>query len=141
MMRVATGGGSVEEHFPFVLRVPTLLRPGGEQLLGLGDIAIPGLLVVFVRLFDVARCRTWYRGLFPPTLAAYGVGLGLTYLALLVNLGGQGGQPALLFLAPCTLGTAVATAAVMGELKAAWKGDMGGGRGQGRGDMETGVDT
>lgn len=47
------------------------------------------------------------RSYFLPCLLSYGTGLVLTYLALMLSLFGDEGQPALMYLVPCTLGTVV----------------------------------
>ncbi|MBA0599770.1 hypothetical protein Gorai_005976 [Gossypium raimondii] len=48
----------------------------------------------------------------------YLAGLFLTYLGLYLMNGN--GQPALLYLVPCTLGVTVVLAAIRGDLKALW---------------------
>lgn len=48
----------------------------------------------------------------------YGAGLLLTYVALVFSWFGDEGQPALLYLVPCTLGIVLLLAAVRGELRA-----------------------
>jgi len=60
----------------------------------------------------------WYRGYFAPAVAGYGSGLLLTYTALLFSWFGDEGQPALLYLVPCTLGVVLGLAAWRGELHA-----------------------
>jgi hypothetical protein len=52
--------------------------------------------------------------------AAYAFGLALTFAALRAGVGGEGGQPALLYLCPCVLGAFAATAWRRGELAAVW---------------------
>ena len=101
---------------------------GGASLLGLGDIVLPGLLLSFAARLDAAKqllgvvsggngsttaytCREdkcWgaFRfcngGYFAPLVVAYAVGLFLANAAVyLMNMG----QPALLYLVPCCLGT------------------------------------
>lgn len=65
---------------------------------------------------DLLRTATgqWCGGYWAPTCAAYGLGLGITYLALVYSWFGDQGQPALLYLVPCTLGTALALGWVPG---------------------------
>jgi signal peptide peptidase-like protein 2B len=48
----------------------------------------------------------------------YGAGLLLTYVALMFSWFGDEGQPALLYLVPCTLGVVLLLAAARGELRA-----------------------
>lgn len=53
----------------------------------------------------------------PLMAAGYATGLILTYLALCFRIGGSSGQPALLYLVPCTLGTMVILALIRGDLR------------------------
>eukprot|EP00191_Tetraselmis_sp_GSL018_P002793 CAMPEP_0177615842 /NCGR_PEP_ID=MMETSP0419_2-20121207/23745_1 /TAXON_ID=582737 /ORGANISM="Tetraselmis sp., Strain GSL018" /LENGTH=693 /DNA_ID=CAMNT_0019113675 /DNA_START=154 /DNA_END=2238 /DNA_ORIENTATION=+ len=117
MVKVATGGNT-QEAMPMVLRVPKFNSPfPGYSILGLGDIVLPGILVAFARTVDALKGRTLLRGYFAPLVTGYGLGLILTYLALMYRIGGQSGQPALLYLVPCTLCPMVALAAYRGELR------------------------
>ena len=61
---------------------------------------------------------------FALTVGGYAVGLGLALAAnaFHVTVNGVEGQPALLYLVPCTLGAIVAHAARRGELGAVWAG-------------------
>ena len=58
------------------------------------------------------------RNFFWPVLGAYGLGL---YIAFDVNRITHLGQPALLYLVPCTLGAVALTAAVRGEMRRVWQ--------------------
>ena len=104
MIVVAQGGGA--EQLPMLLEVPhkALGDVQAYSMLGYGDIILPGLLAVFAARFDAARDLPWRCGYFVPVVAGYGVGLLLTYVALAFSIGGSQGQPALLYLVPCTLG-------------------------------------
>lgn len=57
--------------------------------------------------------------LFLSLWSAYGIGLLITFVALAVM---QMGQPALLYLVPCTLLTSLAVALCRGELRQFWTG-------------------
>ncbi|KAL6768103.1 PSL2 [Auxenochlorella protothecoides x Auxenochlorella symbiontica] len=127
MVEVA-GGGAGGPRFPMVLLAPT---PGlGDNpamaILGLGDVALPGLLVVLTWRWDVTQrflgVRPSHYG--PCALAGYAVGLTATYAALRVGLFGDAGQPALLYLVPSTLGTTCALAAARSELGRLWTADV-----------------
>lgn len=167
-MQVAKGGSS-HETMPMLLLVPRFVDPLGSasSMLGFGDIVLPGLLVVFTRIFDIyskevprsstsdplspitsplptstrpsgtpTPCQpscylsflTIFRrhggrmAYFPICVAGYGVGLIMTYMALAFEIGGSQGQPALLYLVPCTLGTVAALAWAQGDLEAMWEG-------------------
>lgn len=125
MIDVATGGGSGGgEMLPMVLIVPRFLKPDTSvcmvpySLLGFGDILVPGLLVSFCYGFDLqVKSRSIY---FFSALLAYGIGLVLTFLGLMIM---HGGQPALLYLVPCTLLTTVVIGWQRKELKQLWTGN------------------
>lgn len=122
MVEVARGGGS-KEQIPMVMRVP---RFGNQDisaclnsysLLGFGDILVPGLLLAFLRGFDlinVGGCMY-----FPVALIFYGLGLLATFAGLyLMRLA----QPALLYLVPFTVIPTLIIARLRGELDDIWNG-------------------
>nr|GEU56222.1 signal peptide peptidase-lik 3 [Tanacetum cinerariifolium] len=119
MISVAQGDGSSGESIPMVLRFPRLFDPwGGYSVLGFGDILFPGLLLSFTVRYDKAKKRTWREGYFVWLAVGYACGLLLTFLALYMMNGH--GQPALLYLVPCTLGTCIILGFVRAELKELW---------------------
>ena len=119
MVTVATGGGT-GESVPMLLRLPRLQDElYGSTMLGLGDIALPGLLVSFLLRFDYHRGYGWARGYFLWAALGYAVGVWLTYAALTVM---KSGQPALLYIVPTTLYTIIALAWLRGDLRAMWEG-------------------
>ena len=133
MVAVAQGGGT-GEAVPMLLRLPRLapdeLAPGGYSMLGLGDIALPGLLVSYLLRFDLSRNSAaassklfWLHSYFALASLGYAAGLACTYLALVAM--GQG-QPALLYLVPTTLGLTAGVAWRRGELREMWEGSGGG---------------
>jgi signal peptide peptidase-like 2B len=112
---------------PMLLAIPRLLDyTGGSSLLGLGDIVLPGLLLSFAARLDAAKTligvatggqaqqTTTTAGLCPenrrhhrnnyfgPIVLAYAVGLAMANAAVYWM---RMGQPALLYLVPCCLGT------------------------------------
>jgi signal peptide peptidase-like protein 2B len=113
-----------EESVPMLFLVPRMDWYGGYALLGLGDIVLPGLLIVLALRFDYAKLRHRHRDFqfgttpFPkptflqihaywiPLVISYAVGLALTFVANINGwtFNGVRGQPALLYLVPCTLG-------------------------------------
>lgn len=103
MIVVATGG---EEQLPMLLEVPrrALGSNTAYSMLGFGDVVLPGLLAVFAARFDAATGLGLSRGFFVPVAVGYAVGLLLTWGALVFSIFGDQGQPALLYLVPCTLG-------------------------------------
>ncbi|KAK8572816.1 hypothetical protein V6N13_048383 [Hibiscus sabdariffa] len=113
MIAVARGDNSGGESIPMLLRVPRAFDPwGGYDMIGFGDILFPGLLVAFAFRYDKANKNPLANGYFLWLIIGYGFGLLFTYLGLYLMNGN--GQPALLYLVPCTLGVMV----VLGLLEA-----------------------
>ncbi|XP_043910678.1 signal peptide peptidase-like 2B [Protopterus annectens] len=108
---------------PMVLKVPRLnasplaLCDRPFSLLGFGDVLVPGLLVVYCHRFDIQVQSS--RIYFVACTVAYGIGLLVTFVALAVM---QVGQPALLYLVPCTLLTSLGVALWRRELSMFWNG-------------------
>ncbi|XP_055227154.1 signal peptide peptidase-like 2B isoform X3 [Gorilla gorilla gorilla] len=125
MVEVATGpsDSATREKLPMVLKVPRLnssplaLCDRPFSLLGFGDILVPGLLVAYCHRFDIQVQSS--RVYFVACTVAYGVGLLVTFVALALM---QRGQPALLYLVPCTLVTSCAVALWRRELGVFWTG-------------------
>ncbi|KAJ6674728.1 SIGNAL PEPTIDE PEPTIDASE-LIKE 5 [Salix viminalis] len=116
LLEVTTVAGKL---FPMLLRIPRFADPwGGYDMIGFGDILFPGLLVSFSFRYDKTNKKGIVNGYFIWLTVGYGVGLFLTYLGLYLMHGH--GQPALLYLVPCTLGTCVLLGRVRGELKNLW---------------------
>ncbi|XP_018088573.1 signal peptide peptidase like 2B S homeolog isoform X1 [Xenopus laevis] len=125
MVEVASGpsNSTTQEKLPMVLKVPRLnssplaLCDRPFSLLGFGDILVPGLLVAYCHRFDIQVQSS--RIYFVACTIAYGIGLLLTFVALALM---QKGQPALLYLVPCTLLTCLAVALWRKELHMFWTG-------------------
>nr|XP_029117616.1 signal peptide peptidase-like 2 [Elaeis guineensis] len=119
MIAVARGDNSGGESIPMLLRMPRFFDPwGGYDMIGFGDILFPGLLVAFSYRYDRANKKGTLNGYFLWLTLGYAFGLFLTYLALYLMDGH--GQPALLYLVPCTLGLIVILGWVRGELNDLW---------------------
>ncbi|XP_050205938.1 signal peptide peptidase-like 3 [Mercurialis annua] len=119
MIAVARGDNSGGESIPMLLRFPRFADPwGGYDMIGFGDILFPGLLLSFARRYDKTNKKSLCSGYFLWLTVGYGLGLLLTYLGLYLMDGH--GQPALLYLVPCTLGVCVVLGLVRGELKDLW---------------------
>eukprot|EP00753_Platysulcus_tardus_P012736 PLAT3530.1.p1 GENE.PLAT3530.1~~PLAT3530.1.p1 ORF type:complete len:660 (+),score=352.48 PLAT3530.1:24-2003(+) len=109
------------EQLPMLFRIPRLMDwRGGYTLLGFGDVVLPGLLLSFALRFDyLSRRRGCCSGYFPAMAVGYAVGLLFAYAGVLIM---HSGQPALLYLVPCTLGVLCIMACRRGELKLLWHG-------------------
>ncbi|CAN6447982.1 unnamed protein product [Victoria cruziana] len=122
MIAVARGDNSGGESLPMLLRIPRFFDPwGGYDMIGFGDILFPGLLVSFAFRYDRINKKGILNGYFIWLTIGYGVGLFLTYLALYLMDGH--GQPALLYLVPCTLGLVVLLGWLHNELGDLWNYD------------------
>ncbi|KAF0691777.1 Aste57867_17048 [Aphanomyces stellatus] len=129
-----TDAKCIKEAIPILLRLPKITNwVGGEAMLGLGDIVLPGLLLVFCARYDYATrgnlvgtpprpspaAYTGKVGLFVLMVIGYAVGLFLANLGVILM---QSGQPALLYLVPCTLGVLSLVTWRAGLLKKLWDG-------------------
>ncbi|KAM9323110.1 signal peptide peptidase-like 2 [Pholidichthys leucotaenia] len=126
MVEVAAGpsNSTTSEKLPMVLKVPrlnsspvALCNQPIFSLLGFGDILVPGLLVAYCHRFDILTQSS--RIYFMACTIGYGVGLLITFVALAMT---QMGQPALLYLVPCTLLTSLTVALCRNELSQFWTG-------------------
>jgi signal peptide peptidase-like protein 2B len=124
MIDVATGGSSTTgEMLPMVFVIPRMDRSDSSlcgrpySLLGFGDVLVPGLLVSFCHGFDL-QVRS-HRVYYVATCCAYAIGLIVTFVAMALM---RQGQPALLYLVPCTLLTVLVVGALRHELKQLWTG-------------------
>ncbi|XP_020245743.1 signal peptide peptidase-like 2 [Asparagus officinalis] len=119
MIAVARGDNNGGEAIPMLLRIPRFFDPwGGYDMIGFGDILFPGLLVAFSYRYDRANKKGIWNGFFLWLTVGYAFGLFLTYLALYLMDGH--GQPALLYLVPCTLGLIIILGWLRGELNDLW---------------------
>ena len=134
------------DPLPMLLTIPRLFDyVGGSSLLGLGDIVLPGLLISFAARLDAAKsllgvlgggsgrtaptcpeqrffgggCGLCNGGYFIPLVIAYAVGLLMANTAVYLM---EMGQPALLYLVPCCLGTMAYIGWRRHELKEIWLG-------------------
>jgi signal peptide peptidase-like protein 2B len=130
MVNVATGGSGGDENsgpvetIPLTFVVPRLMNPFsicGEafSILGYGDIVLPGLLVSFCLRFDNEHKESKRKIYFISSSIGYAVGLIITFIALAIL---RKGQPALLYLVPCTLGTVLILSKIRGDFKTIWDG-------------------
>ena len=95
------------------------------SLLGLGDVLIPGLLIGLLLRFEGRASKGSEGGggggggggYFAPALFAYGAGLLISFAASFVS--GKG-QPALLYLVPLTVGSALLVGTKNKEVGELW---------------------
>ncbi|KAL6575340.1 Signal peptide peptidase-like 1 [Orobanche minor] len=102
------------------------------MMLGLGDMAIPSMILALVLCFDHQKGRNSTIGLdalpskgfkyFWHTLAGYAVGL---FTALAAGILTRSPQPALLYLVPCTLGPIIFLSWMKKDLAELWEGTLG----------------
>lgn len=126
------------DPLPMLLTVPRVNDyQGGASLLGLGDIVLPGLLLSFAARLDAAKqllgiigggtgmphtCPSFCPcngGYFVPLVVAYAVGLLMANAAVYLM---EMGQPALLYLVPCCLGSVAFMGWQRNELRGLWDG-------------------
>ncbi|CAF0956509.1 unnamed protein product [Adineta steineri] len=121
MEQVALGIGTNGEVVPLLFALPMFI-PESEidpcmtirkSMLGFGDVILPGILLTFCKIFDIASENRWpiY---YVQSLVSYFIGLSLTHVALYVM---NTAQPALLYLVPCILLSTIITGLCRGELK------------------------
>lgn len=123
LVEVADGPVGSNEKIPILIKIP---KPAffsvmsmcsmSFSLVGFGDIVVPGLLIAYCRRFDVQNGSSVY---YISSTIAYAVGMIITFVALVLM---EKGQPALLYLVPCTLVTAAAVAWMRKEMEKFWKG-------------------
>ncbi|KAI3887059.1 hypothetical protein MKW92_047992 [Papaver armeniacum] len=129
MAAVAEGDNSGGKAIPMLLRIPRFFDPwGGYDMIGFGDIILPGLLVAFAFRYDRSSKKGILNGYFLWLTIGYGVVIihdrFIFQRFILADVGlylmDGLGQPALLYLVPCTLGLIVILGWVRGELKLLW---------------------
>ncbi|KAF9146950.1 Signal peptide peptidase-like 2A [Mortierella sp. GBA39] len=143
---------TVKETIPMLFRVPSFRPNGGEAMLGFGDVVLPGILVTFLRecdarleedlslssamliRMDSTAARRTSALLLPGSsrkegprrwsyyltaILGYAVGLEVTFVAMMWS---NQGQPALLYLVPCTVIPVVLLGSRRHELSLLWNG-------------------
>ncbi|XP_051580416.1 signal peptide peptidase-like 2A isoform X2 [Myxocyprinus asiaticus] len=125
LVEIPADFSSSYEKLPVVMRIPQFSALAQNlcmtqfSILGYGDIIVPGLLVAYCHRFDVwmgNSCRIY----FISCAIAYCVGLVVTFGVMLAT---KMGQPALLYLVPCTLLTTSILASVRKEFRQFWNGN------------------
>ncbi|KAJ8552641.1 hypothetical protein ON010_g9908 [Phytophthora cinnamomi] len=117
----AEGSDFTVQPTPMVLSVPLAFSVyGGEALLGLGDIIIPGLLVAFCIRYDYCCGQPLSRGYFCAATSAYAVGLMVANVMAIILRNVVAGQPALMYVVPTMLITVLSLAKINGELEVMW---------------------
>lgn len=125
MVELAAGPFGNNEKLPVVIKVPKLayfsvmsVCPMPVSILGFGDIIVPGLLIAYCRRFD-EQTGSSSAVYYVSSTIAYAVGMIITFVVLVLM---KTGQPALLYLVPCTLITASIVAWRRKEMKKFWEG-------------------
>lgn len=141
MVNVASGMGNTqrrvlgldpdqhqEEHYqsaPMVLSIPLLFSfYGGNALLGLGDLIIPGLLVAFCIRYDYCMGYPLSAKYFSIASASYALGLLIANVMAIVLQDVVAGQPALMYIVPLMLTAVIGFASRNGELQELWDGPV-----------------
>ncbi|XP_065886361.1 signal peptide peptidase-like 2B [Dysidea avara] len=131
METVATGKGTgSNERIPFLFEVPRLTTTNkldsvcglsSPLLLGYGDIGIPAALVAFALHMDkTLHPDTPIRAYYITTVIGYAIGFTLCLTALMLM---KTGQPALLYLVPCTLGPFLVATLIRKNFLVVWRGN------------------
>ncbi len=112
------------ETIPLVLSIPLFFSNyAGFSLLGLGDIVLPGLLVSFALRVDYCRGQCLnHKSYFFIASLAYAVGLLFANVMALALQRYVAGQPALMYIVPCLLGSLFWRAKCRDELQEMWDG-------------------
>lgn len=119
-----------ELAFPGKLVFPSIAQaapPRTYCILGLGDVIIPSMLLVFLCGFDnmessSAPRQACLNGYYCQALITYTLGLALSFL---FNIAYNAAQPALLYIVPAMLLPTFATAFARGQLLSLWNGTFG----------------
>ncbi|CAF2835419.1 unnamed protein product [Rotaria sp. Silwood2] len=126
MEQVALGIGTDGEVVPLLFALPMFI-PESEidpcvtirkSMLGFGDVILPGILLTFCKIFDIAIGNRWPT-YYIQSIISYFVGLSITHVALYLM---KTAQPALLYLVPCILLSTILTGLCRGELKELYTG-------------------
>lgn len=127
---------SPEERMPMLLLIPYHVR--GKciyyyyyfnivtyTMLGLGDVALPSVLLVYLLRFD-HKNHTYFKGYFLISFIGYCFGLLFTFIAIVVGfeVNGVRGQPALLYIVPCILIPCLIVAHSRKQLNGLWNGSL-----------------
>lgn len=115
--------------FPGKLVFPSLAPaapPNSFCILGLGDIIIPSMLLVYLCTFDNSDSRAlskpgFFVRYYCQALIAYAGGL---FISFLLNVAYSAAQPALLYIVPLMLLSTCIIAVLRGEMASLWNGTM-----------------
>ena len=93
----------------YMPRISTSYPVSNCSVLGLGDVAIPGLYIGFIVKFGKAIGTSHYK-----YVALYSYAIGLVLCGLVLNIWGIA-QPAMLYVVPCLLLRTMGLACLRGE--------------------------
>jgi len=123
MVVVATNlATSFSYRLPMAIQIPTVFQDH-VNLLGLGDIILPGFFLCFLYRFDMGIQGHAWQGYFLNACIGYTVGL-LLALIMMVSMAGLA-QPALTYLVPCTIIPTLVLGYARKDLKNLWTGSTG----------------
>jgi len=118
MVTVAQKVSDPSLPIPMLVSLPRVLDYG-VSMLGVGDMVLPGLFLCFLYRYDNHHRLPFANGFFLKAWIGYGIGLIITFFAVVLM---KSGQPALFFLVPCTLVPTVVFAYFKGHLGSMWNG-------------------
>lgn len=104
------------------IQIPTVFTEG-LNILGLGDIILPGFFLCFLYRFDMSLNGHAWHGYFLNGCIGYFVGLTLS-LIMMVSMAGLA-QPALTYLIPCTVFPTLVLGYARKDLTNLWNGSSG----------------
>lgn len=113
---------SYSYRLPMAIQIPTVFSEG-LNILGLGDIILPGFFLCFLYRFDMSIQGHAWQGYFLNGCIGYSVGL-LLALVVMTSMAGLA-QPALTYLVPCTIIPTVVLGYARNDLKNLWHGSSG----------------
>lgn len=94
-------------------------------MLGLGDVALPSILLVYLLRFD-RKNQTYCKGYFFISFIGYCFGLLFTFVAIVIGfeVNGVRGQPALLYIVPCILIPCLVVSYLRSQFIGLWNGSL-----------------
>jgi len=112
----------LSKHIPIDI-VPIIDLPNkillGNAMIGLGDLALPGLVISYALKFDKYKSGKSSNGYFLSAMLGYSIGLLIAAIIMIIS---RHPQPALLYLVPCTILPLLLLAYSRKEINDIWRG-------------------